>query len=106
AGFEMAERFWSKNSFSDVEVFFFVNSQDFRQKVLLHGVPDEWLIVHPFDSQELATRILRRVFNIKVGREQNNRSYLTPYLEILKKLAVPGGDPIVFAPFGKRRAPG
>jgi PleD family two-component response regulator len=97
-GFELAARFWDKNSFSNVEVFFFVKSQEFRDKALLNRIPVEWFMVQPFDSQELASRMLRRLFNIKIGREQNNRPYLAPYLEMFKKLAVARGDQIILAP--------
>jgi DNA-binding response OmpR family regulator/HPt (histidine-containing phosphotransfer) domain-containing protein len=97
AGFELAERFWSKAAFSAVEVLFFMKSQDFLPKILLNGISDEWFLAPPFDSQELASRILRRIFNIKVGRESNNRPYLAPYLETFKKLATASGDPVIVA---------
>jgi DNA-binding response OmpR family regulator/HPt (histidine-containing phosphotransfer) domain-containing protein len=103
AGFELAGRPWSKDACCSVEIFFFVKSQEFIQRILLNGISNEWVISLPLDSQNLALRILRRVFNIKIGRESNNRPYLMPYLETLKRLAVPG-DPIICAPLamGKR----
>ena len=98
AGFDLAARIWEKESFSHVEMFFFVKSEAFHEKVLLSGVSDEWFIVLPFDSQQLASRILRRVFNIKVGREASNKPYLAPYLESFKRLAGAGGDPLLVTP--------
>ena len=97
AGFELAARFWSRPAFSTVEVFFFMKSQDFLPKLLLNGISDEWFLAPPFDSHELASRVLRRVFNIKVGRESNNRRYLVPYLETFKKLAAATGDAVIVA---------
>lgn len=98
AGFELAARFWNKDALARVEIFFFVKSEEFYQKALSNGVSDEWFIFPPFESHELASRVLRRAFNIKVGRESNNRPYLAPYLEMLKRIAVPGNDPILFTP--------
>jgi DNA-binding response OmpR family regulator/HPt (histidine-containing phosphotransfer) domain-containing protein len=96
AGFDLAERFWSKATFSTVEVLFFLKSLDFLPKILMNGISDEWFLKPPFDSQELASRILRRVFNIKVGRESNNRPYLAPYLDTFRKIA--SGDAAIVAP--------
>jgi len=98
AGFDLATRFWSEDSFARVEVFLFVKSEEFYRNTLSNGVSDEWLIFPPFESQELASRVLRRVFNIKTGRESNNKPYLAPYLEMLKRIAVPDGDPFIFTP--------
>jgi DNA-binding response OmpR family regulator/HPt (histidine-containing phosphotransfer) domain-containing protein len=104
AGFELAERLWRKDACRSIEIFFFVKSQEFVQKMLLNGISDDWLISPPLDSQKLASRILRRIFNIKVGRESNNRPYLMPYLETFKRLAVPGSDPIISAPLTMPRS--
>lgn len=96
--FDLAARFWERELFASVEMFFYVKAEEFAPKALLNGVPDEWFIVPPFDSQQLASRILRRVFNIKSGREAGNRACLTPYLENFKKFARAGGEPLIAAP--------
>jgi CheY-like chemotaxis protein len=79
-------------------MFFYVKAEEFAPRALLNGVPDEWFIVPPFDSQQLASRILRRVFNIKAGREGGNRACLAPYLESFKKFASAGGEPLIAPP--------
>jgi DNA-binding response OmpR family regulator/HPt (histidine-containing phosphotransfer) domain-containing protein len=104
AGFKLARRLWNRDAFRSVEIFFFVKSPEFVQKVLMNGISDEWLVSPPLDSQKLALRILRRIFNIRVGRESNNAPYLMPCLETLIRLAVPGSDRKICAPLtvGKR----
>lgn len=103
SGFDFATRFWSEDSFARVEVFLFVKSEEFYRRALSNGVSDEWFIFPPFESHELASRVLRRVFDIKTGRESNNRPYLAPYLEMLKRIALADDDPITLtslaAPF-------
>ena len=99
AGFELAAQIWGQDPFAGIEVFWFVKSEEFYRKALSNGVSDEWLIFPPFESHELASRVLRRVFNIKAGRESNNRPYLAPYLEILKRIAAPDNDATILTPF-------
>jgi CheY-like chemotaxis protein len=85
--FAIAETIWSNPSFRGLEIVFIANSQELRRKILRNGISDEWFVTTSADLQAFSAALLRRVFNVKVGREVCNRAWLMPFLPTLKELS-------------------